>query len=176
MNSLSKSDDELGRLENGLRIDKYALDDELIEQAHFYNEVAQRHADAISYRDEAKADFEGIKAKVGLTIRQQFAQAGEKITESGVDARIVAHPEYQNALTTLAAWSDRVNRWSGLQTAIQQRGYALKDLSTLYVAGYWADRSASTVSREVKTGRADSAREKIVEKVRERRKFNEEAA
>jgi hypothetical protein len=173
--AINKSDAELERLEQSLRIDKYSLDDELIEQAHYYNEVAQRFADTVSYRDEAKADFEGTKAKIDLQIRQKFAQANEKITEAGVEARVVVHPEYQNTLVTLAAWSDRVNRWSGLRDAIQQRGYALKDLSTLYTAGYWGDRSGSSVSRDVKTERADAARGKLVEKTRERRKFNEAA-
>jgi hypothetical protein len=174
--AINKSDADLDRLEGGLKIDKYRLDDELIEQAHYYNEVAQRFADAVSYRDEAKAELEGTKAKLALGIRMEYAQANQKITESTVDAQVIAHPEYQNALTALAAWSDRVNRWSGLRDSIHQRGYALKDLSALYIAGYWADRSASSVPREVHAERTDRVRTGLAQKSQERRRYNEAAS
>lgn len=173
---LNKSDADLDRLELGLKIDKNDLDNELMDQAYYFYQAARRFADAISYRDEAKADLEGIKAKVGLQIRQQFSDAGEKITEGGVDARVIANPEYQKALDRMAAWTDRVVRWTGLRDSIQQRGYALKDLTALYIAGYWADRAGSQASREVKGDRAAAGREVIANKARERRRLPEESA
>lgn len=164
------------RLEGRLKIDKYDLDGELVDAAVYYNEIAQNYADAVSYRDEAKAEVDGIRAKLDQAIRKQLAAANEKTTEDGLKAKITAHPEYQAALEQLAAWNDRVVRWTGLQEAVKQRGYALKDLASLYVAGYWADQAGSTrAAREVKHEVAEEARERIAEKARSRRKLPEDA-
>lgn len=168
-NLLEKSDQALARVEAGLRINKYALDEELQSQPAYFYEASQEYATAISYRDEAKAEFEGVRAKLDQQIRRQLADANEKSTEDGIKSRVVAHPEYQQAQTILAAWTDRTFRWDGLKDAIKQRGYALKDLAELYIAGYWADATgASGSGRQARSELAERAKDSLVEKHRRR--------
>lgn len=167
--AIKRVDENLDRLETRLKIDKHTLDEELQDQAHYYNDCAQINSDAISYRDEAKADFDGIKAKVDQIVRRDAAGEPKKPTEDDLKSRTIIHPEYQNAQALLASWNDRVNRLTGLQEAIKQRGYALANLTSLYSAGYWADQAGSSrAGREVRHEHAEEARGALAAKERAR--------
>lgn len=166
--ALDRLDEKLSQLERRLRIDKFNLDTELVEQGDYYNQAAQSYADAVSYRDEAKAELSGIKSKLDLETRQRLTKAEEKFTEAGINARVITEPEYQNALNVQGAWEDRVLRWSGLQEAVKQRGYALKDLAALAMAGYWADANGS-VRGELRTARAEQVKDALAERAGRKR-------
>jgi hypothetical protein len=160
--TLARLDDEFDRYESMLRIDKHALDDELIEQPQYYSDVSQRLATCISYRDEAKDHLEGIRAMCDQRVRSSFADDAKKPPEAAIASMVVQQPEYQQAKDGLAAWHDRYNRWMGLKEAITQRGYALKDLVALFVADYFARNSAgkSVESRE-RTAKAEAVKEEL---------------
>lgn len=166
--TLTKLEQDFDRYETLLRIDKNALDDELVEQPQYFSDTSKRLATVISYRDEAKANLEGIRASLDSQIRRTAAENAEKITESGVSNRIIQHPEYEKALIALAAWQDQYNRWMGLKEAIVMRGYALKDLVSLYAADYWARNSAGSSDNTRRTAEADHVKKELGDKRRER--------
>lgn len=157
---IARIDEAIDRLEGKLRIDKYALDDELEDQPRYFGEAAQFLADAISYRDDEKSGVDGTRALIDQELRQQAAEEAKKTTESGIANVVIGDPRYQRAIRRHAAWADRVNRLNGIKDAIQQRGYALKDLSSLYVAGYWTGNIAnSSEGRGQRTAHAERIKE-----------------
>jgi preprotein translocase subunit SecA len=166
--TLDRLDQDFDRYESMLKIDKHALDDELIEQPQYYSDVSQRLATTISYRDEAKAEVEGTRAMIDQQIRREAVENAEKITESAIGNRVIQHPEYQKVQIVYAAWTDRYNRWMGLKESIIQRGYALKDLVALFAADYWVRNSAGGTSGKIRTVEANNVKAELREKRRER--------
>lgn len=181
--ALTRLDRHLDEMEKLLKIDKYAIDDANADHSALLYEVGKKQADAISYRDEAKADFDGVKAKLHLKVRYAYLEQGEKlgrggITETMIDSQVVVEPEYQRALTRYAEWSDRVIRWDKLWESMRARGYALGNLSSLATSSYWADRQASAAPREVRSQHAEQARERVgaASMEKQRRRLHEDAA
>ena len=160
------SDEAFDRLEPQLKINKYELDEELVNQPDFFNKIGQRYAEAISYRDEAKSDRERVRAMLDREFRDEAGD--KKLTEAALNNMIIGHPSYEKATLAMAAWEDRVNKWRALLDGVKARGYVLSDLVTLYNTGYWADsaggkdRAAAreNVAREVKEEMSQMRRSK----------------
>jgi hypothetical protein len=166
--AIQKSDEALDLLERSLKIDKYSLDDEFINHPDYMNKVGQNHAEAISYRDEAKVNVEGTYAKLDQEMRAEAVANNERITEDKLKARIITSAEYQNVLYLHGAWNDRVNRWRSLWESVCAKTDMLKELGRLYASGYWADQSISADRREVVSAVAEPVKKAIAEKARER--------
>ncbi len=169
--TLDKLDADFDRFESMLRIDKHALDDELIEQPQYYSDVSQKLATCISYRDEAKDHLEGIRAMLDQRVRSEVADDAKKPPETAIASMVVQQPEYQKAKDSLAAWTDRYNRWMGLKEAIIQRGYALKDLVALFVADYFARNSAGGDGSRLRTADAEQVKADLREVRKERKRL-----
>lgn len=176
---VKKSDDAYDLLKDRLRVDKHQLDEEEMDQARFYNQCAQEHALAVSYRDEAKSEVDGTYAMLDQQFRAEAEREEKKMTDTAVKSKITAHPRYQEALVKHAGWTYRMNLWAGLTDAAKMRGYALQDLAKLFVAGYWTGSgTASPVQREAKAKRVDEIKEELAEKRKEkpkRERINQEA-
>lgn len=126
----------LGQCEDGLRIDKKALDDEVAYQPELFYRVADLHSFAISYRDKAKNEFESTESEINLLIRQEPVPDGEKPpTVDHVRARVANHPQVAAAKQLHMKWEDMARRCANLQTAFEHRRDALKALSQQWVAG-----------------------------------------
>ena len=171
--ALDQSDASLKRLESGLQIDREGLDDAVLHHAEYLYNVGKRHTEAISYRDEAKNDFDGTKAKLNLQIRMKLVEDGEKATESAVEARIVVHPEYQNAQYVLGAWNDRVNNWRVLWESACARTDMLKECDRLWVGGYWATESIGAQRNEARDRTAERVKDALAEKRRTRPRLSD---
>ena len=167
--ALRASDAALERLEPKLKIDKFALDDEIVEHAAFLNEIGKYHAEAVSYRDEAKNDVDGTKAKLDQELRMQAAADGTKVTESGIASQVTVHPEFQRALARLGAWSDRVNAWRVTWESCLARTDMLKTLGHLYSSGYWADQSIAGDRREARARQTAAIQADVQEQRRSKR-------
>lgn len=164
--AMQRLDDDLVRYDAALGINKYDLDNAMIDHPGFLNRVGQRHADAISYRDEAKDDLEGTKARVDSELRFQHTERGEKFTEKSIDGETLAHPDVQRALGWHRAWNDRVNRWRSMWESACSRTEMLKGLCHMYNAGYWADQTKIGASREARAEAAAETAAGIVGKER----------
>lgn len=141
-----------------LRIDKYRLDDEIAKQGDLYYRASARCAEAISYRDRAKHELAVIEAETAQELRTRNAEAGEKTTESGVKEAVTLDKRVKQAVLRHIAWDRTAREWSAMQSALDQRSKALRDMSQLYVAGYFTVTSAGRAEGNVKEVKADLGR------------------
>lgn len=145
-----------------LKIDKHDLDNALMEHPDLFAEVAGEKALSISKRDQAKLELEEIEAQTDIDLRDDFARSGTKVTEALISNHVTRDVDVQAAQRKLLNAKLEAERWSALAEAFSQRGYILKDLCALYIAGYWGSRSAegeaktSASERTAQTARAGS--------------------
>lgn len=123
-------------LTDALRIDRHALDKELISLPHRFHEVAQAQVMAISRRDRARDDREQAKAKASLRIRAALERAGGKVTEGAVAADLALDLAVIHTEAAVRDAAEDHLRWEALEKAWQMRSYALKDLVVLHVKSY----------------------------------------
>lgn len=135
-------------LEASLRIDRNGLDDALIAQPDLYYRVSRSYAMSLSRRDQKKIELEEVRARIDQEIRRRSAKDNEKITEAAIMGRIVLDDQYREASETLNDTNTEMNGWLALRSAYEQRSYALKDLSALYVAGYFGDKTGAGARSE----------------------------
>lgn len=153
------SETRLNELEKFIRIDKNDLDTALEQQSAYFLEVTRGVAEAISHRDRAKADLEFVEAEEDRAIRELENRKNvetlakddkakvSKMTEGAIKALIIEAKDYQDAKKLLILWNYLVQRWDGLKEAFSQRHYALRELSSLWIAGYYrAEGSAGARS------------------------------
>ena len=117
-----------------LEIDKSNLDVELSQQAERYMKWAELHVEAISARDEAKANLDVVKAMVDNKIRQE----GGKLTEALISAKIQQDKDYQIASEAHITAQKNTNMLLAGREALAQRKDCLKMLAELWIAGYYA--------------------------------------
>lgn len=87
---IMKSNDFLKDLD----IDKYNLDEELIRHPQLYISWALESAEASKDKDQAKKDFDLVKAEVESKIRSDPKRYGiDKVTEGAVRSAIALHPK-----------------------------------------------------------------------------------
>jgi hypothetical protein len=140
--------DEIEEMSEGLRIDKNALDDALLQQPQLFYSVSEKLALAISRRDAAKNELELIEAEVDSTIRLRMRDDGIKTTEKEIEAEKVQHKDVQGAEANLIHLTHQAARWQALQSALSQRSYVLKDLVALHLRAYYSSEAAGASSRE----------------------------
>jgi hypothetical protein len=134
--------DELAR---SLKIDKEALDDELIHQPELYHEAGRLYQSAVSSRDEARVDRDSTKAKVDLKIRGQLERQGDekkKPTETQIGNMVSLDPELLSAQERYQEWDRLAGQGAALREDFHARGFTLRELANLWVAGYYQTNSA----------------------------------
>ncbi len=144
-------------LTQALRIDKHALDRELIDLPHLFHSVCEAHTMAISRRDRVRDDRERIRAKAYGRIRFKLEKAGVKITEALINNEMVLDPEVQTAEKSVRDATETAGLWESLEKAWSSRSYALKDLVVLHVKAY--DQSNSSTVGSVAQAREAGARD-----------------
>lgn len=151
-----------------LQIDRDNLHEELMAQAFNYCEVAEECARAVSNRDDWKERVSVAKAEAYLRIRTAADNDGLKVTEASLAAQIELDPTYREAVENYQLWKLTVGELEAARDAWDQRGRMLKELASLWIAGYYGQNS-------VKGGDADdlvvtNVKRRLAEK---RRKLNE---
>ena len=131
MNSMTLQD-----AREAIKIDKFNLDEELVQQPILYETVAAHAVVAQSRADKLKKDREQTEYTLAKDIRSYAAQTGTKKTEKGIDEEIKTTPawyetqeEYEQAVTT-------ASQWSVMQEAFKQRAFMLRDLVQLSISQY----------------------------------------
>lgn len=133
-----------------LDIDKNLLDDEWIGQPKRYFKWAVQLEDAREDLDNAKAEFELVKADVDLAIRSDPGKYSlpEKITEKMVTAAMLTQLEYQDSQEAFYTAKHRVGILQAAVTSLDHRKKALEKLVDLHGQKYFASPRASEDSRE----------------------------
>jgi hypothetical protein len=127
--------------DNFIDINEHELDREWVEQPKLYYKWAKKLADKRLYLDEAKANFDLVKADLDARIRADPDEfdLGEKVTEASVQACILRQVEYVNAQQELNAARHEVNVLEAGVSALDHRKRALEKLVDLYGMQYFAE-------------------------------------
>lgn len=138
------NDVELGAFELKLKINKHALDDELIAQPALFYDVAERLADAVSRRDEAKDNLEVIEAGIYLDLRHAADERQEKATEATIKAKVTVSQERRRGFDELLRIEREVARLQALREGIKDRSFMLRYLCDMQRDAYFAHDSESS--------------------------------
>lgn len=125
-----------------LKIDKLALDDEVMQQASLLYEVSEALVDAIAKRDALKDALAKLEAEIDQDLRTQFEEAETKYTEPKIKSLILIDKFRTKANEELLAAKTQADRLMALKEAFQSRGFMLRDLCSLYQANYFESSSS----------------------------------
>ena len=123
-----------------LAIDKYALDDEFVEQADIYYRVSEATAQAVSLRDTAKSTLARSKAELELELRKQGSVTDARVTDKAIAAKVDSDEDIITLTEYYLETSAQAELWFALKDSFIQRSYMLRNLGSIYIAGYYSDR------------------------------------
>ena len=141
-------DEKFAQLEAEIAIDRENLDAELINHANWHWHASKEAIDAISLRDNAKADVDNFEANLNLTFRREAAHRNERITEATVDSLVRSDPDRIKLLERYLIAKRTAERWVALRDSFVQKGYALKELVTLFRTNNIAEASYAEQRRD----------------------------
>lgn len=153
-----------------LRIDRNNLDEELEQQPSLFYEVAEACARARSLLDEAHDNVDIVEAELDANIRREAAESDERTTEKAIRAQIHAHPDRVEANEKFLQLKQRTEELDQLRDSFRQRGYMLRELVALFIAGYYQESSAQGSRSKAKESRAERNAERMAERRRARSK------
>jgi hypothetical protein len=136
--------------EKRIKIDQDALNDELVAQPELFLATSKAYVAAVSERDAAKTRLDEVRAAAYFRVREHIEASGDKATEAAVAARVELDDKYRKAVAIHLKARQVAAEAEAVKEAFGQRGYVLKDLAALYIAGYYVASSVSgPASREV---------------------------
>lgn len=143
-----------------LRIDKQALDEELISQAGTFYEISSRYVEAVGNRDFLNNAYKEAVAAADLFFRKAATKSADKWTETRIASEVSSSDLVTAAKAKVLQASKEVDDWAALRDAFHQRSFMLRDLVQLYIAGYYAQEAVSA-PRDVA---AENARAQLAKK------------
>jgi hypothetical protein len=145
----SETDRLIDDLEEGLKIDKNALDDALEQQADLFYRVAKALALTISQHDALKQQIGEREAVLDSAIRSEAARSETKLTEKAIESKLKTHAEIQRLTGQLLSLKQSIGKLEALRDSFMSRSHALGHLVKLYTAGYFGDVNNSNAERQV---------------------------
>jgi hypothetical protein len=133
----------LTEAKDSLHIDKHALDEMVCEHPDLYEKVSTRCALACSLRDQQKFILSKTESDVAYERRKEWGVAGVKFTESMVKEVVAVSKELEKETKLYLRYKRDADIWQGVKDAYEQRGRMLRDLTQLYIAGYYTASSTS---------------------------------
>jgi hypothetical protein len=121
-----------------IKIDKTKLDDMVEWQVQAVRRIGDVAAIISSQRDEAKDDIKVVEADVDSLVR---ANMQEKLSETAIKMAILKDRKYQTAVRKHAMLVRDAARLTNLRDAYKDRSYMVREMVTLFTAGYFADTS-----------------------------------
>lgn len=108
-------------LDDCVTIEPVAIQEEYVRfpaDLAFWNGKA---ADALQAHLHAKNNLERTEAQLQLTLREQFAAEGKKVTEAVITAAVTTHDEYQKAKVAAIAAEVEKARCSGYVDSLHSK-------------------------------------------------------
>lgn len=130
---------ELKLIKQQLLIDKNSLDKECVEFASIFDKVAEKVADAINIRDAAKEQISIIDAQISEAIRRDFESKGEKLTEARLSQLVLLDYRHLEVFNNWLRQKLDAEYWVAKKDAFSNKASMLKELCSLYIAGYFSD-------------------------------------
>jgi hypothetical protein len=119
------------------------MDDMWLEQPRIVQEIGERVALETSRRDEAKDQLADVSATVDGEVRENHAEDEKKPTETAIKNEVKQDDRVVRAQRRLRVFELNVARLQALSTSFHQRRYALQDLTTLWIGGYFTSNSGA---------------------------------
>ena len=151
--------EEFAPLRAKLKIGRDSLDDNAIEQSEYYLEACEAHVLAVSQRDAAKENLAVVDARCAQRLRMEWNKNGEKFNETMVGDAVQCDPEHTKAFEHHAHMVKRAAILGGIKESFDQRQKMLRELSTLFVAGYFSRTTSRATQRDMDQGKASAGRE-----------------
>jgi hypothetical protein len=120
-----------------LRIDKQALDDEVIQQPELFFQVSEAYAQAVAERDALKEEV----AFVDAVLYGDYRRAEPKATDTSIKARMTAEPDHKKAFAEWLEAKEHADRLAAMKDAFFQRSEMLKTLGRLHASNYFEQTS-----------------------------------
>lgn len=120
-----------------LKIDVNALDEELVTNPSLVSDANDAYAEAVAQRDTEKDHLDTVEARLDAIVRAEL----RKSTEGAIKAAIQVHPERAQAFRRYNEAKLAAAKAQALVNAVSARSEALKKLSELFIAGYFAINS-----------------------------------
>jgi hypothetical protein len=131
-------------LEDLLRINKYALDDELLTQPQLYQRYSDELAICEGERDAIKFELEQIEAELSGKYRKE----NTKVTEKALKDLVILDAEYTDYFKKYIIAKTKAKKLSGFVTALEQRKSSLEYLIKLFLAGYFGEVRVPKTDRD----------------------------
>src|SRR6266853_5539736 len=106
-----------------LQIDRNDLDNELINNPSFIQEVCDEAAGAIAHRDAMKEALDTVDAELDAEIRELTSK--NKMTETAIKTTVQIHPEHKQAFDAYNQAKLKAAKAAGLVTAAETRSKAI---------------------------------------------------
>lgn len=136
--------EEMRNYNSDIMINPNNLEDEILTQPSLYVTYMELFADYSYKKDVAKARLEYIEADLAIKIRtnpHEYDFDG-KPTEGAIKNKILLDETYQKKLNELHELTKKVNIYSGMKTAFEQRRKSLDNLVALKIGGFHSDVKA----------------------------------
>ena len=120
-----------------LRIDKQALDDEVMQQPELFFQVSEAYAQAVAERDALKEEM----AVADADLYQAFKTKNEKSTDTFIKSKVQIAPDHQRAFTEFLEAKEHADKLAALKDAFFQKSEMLKTLGRLHASNYFEQTS-----------------------------------
>lgn len=147
--------DEYKALKKRTRIDKDAIDTEMVEHPELLRKVGAQHALSISDRDAQKEYLKRIEGRIRARVR---ATLDGKPTQDDVARAVEADPEWQKERDEYLRHCFEVEMWFGLVEVFKSRGFAIHGYSNYLVGVSGAQANTSYKSPEPRNIREEMRR------------------
>ena len=154
-------------LKAGIPIDRFALDDECIEQVSRYSRAGEEHALAVSRRDEAKTAVDEIASLCADEARRELSRDGGRATDSSVKEYVTSHKDFLDATARYLDAKKEADLFASLRSDYDQRAKMLTELIKLYLANYFAKEAVKGSGRDLSEHTAEKAREALAARRKE---------
>lgn len=154
-------------LYSSLQIDRNALDENVIQQPELYRQAAELHVLAMSERDMAKERMSVLDAQLADRTRTAWSTEGRKFAVAEVSEAVQQHAEHQKAYEHWSAHDARTRMLGALLMSYEQRGKMLKEMSTLYVAGYFSVAVSRSAGSDISGARASANKQRASQQRKE---------
>lgn len=133
-----------------LAVDKYRLDEELIQQPQKFMDYVELYADAAGEKDDALDHLDITKAQIEDLVRTSPEEFGldENPKEAAIKSAIVKHPKVRRANKELRKCKKTLKILEGAKQSFEQRKTMLSKLVDLKIGGFYSEVKVRRSTRE----------------------------
>lgn len=139
---------DLEEFKGYLKIDKEALDNELVEQPMLFYKISQAFVMAAAQRDLLKEKLTETDAVLDTEVRE--ALGDEKYTEAVVKNEVTKDKKHKAAFNDWLRAKTDADLFLALKESFSSRAYMLRDLCALYSANYFENNAIRTQGNQDK--------------------------